>query len=56
MHKVLGSIPSTKKKRKKEFQAWAWWYMSIKPTLGRERQKDFKFKVSLGYIWRSCLK
>jgi hypothetical protein len=30
--------------------------MSVIPALGRLRQLDCEFKVSLGYIGRSCLK
>jgi hypothetical protein len=33
----------------------AWWYRPIIPALGRHRQGDSKFKVSLGYIARPCL-
>jgi hypothetical protein len=28
----------------------AWWYMHIISALGRLRQKDFKFKATMGYI------
>jgi hypothetical protein len=33
-----------------------WWYMSVIPALGRLRQEDSKFKVSLGYIITSSFK
>jgi hypothetical protein len=33
-----------------------WWCMSIIPALGRLRQEDHKFKVSLGYIGSPSLK
>jgi hypothetical protein len=33
-----------------------WWCPPIIPVLGRLRQKDSKFKDSLGYIARPCLK
>jgi hypothetical protein len=33
-----------------------WWYISVIPALGRLKWKDHEFKVSLGYIRRSCLK
>jgi hypothetical protein len=29
-----------------------WWYTAIISVLGRLRQKDHKFKVSLGYVAR----
>jgi ubiquinone/menaquinone biosynthesis C-methylase UbiE len=57
MHKALSSIPSTGKKKKPvnmDF-SWAWWCMSIIPTLGRLRQEDYKFKAGLGYIVRPFL-
>jgi hypothetical protein len=36
--------------------SWVWWHRSIIPALGRLRQEDGKFKTSLGYIVRPCLK
>jgi hypothetical protein len=33
-----------------------WWLKSVIPALGRLRQKDWEFKVSLGYLARACLK
>jgi hypothetical protein len=29
---------------------WAWWYMSLIPVLGRERQEDLEFDTSFGCI------
>jgi hypothetical protein len=34
----------------------AWWCTPILPALRRLRQEDWKFKDSLGYITRPCLK
>jgi hypothetical protein len=33
-----------------------WWYMSVIPALGRLRQEDHEFSVSLDYIVRPGLK
>jgi ubiquinone/menaquinone biosynthesis C-methylase UbiE len=33
-----------------------WWYTSVIPVLGRLKQEDCKFKASLGYTVRVCLK
>jgi hypothetical protein len=33
-----------------------WWGMPLFPVLGRLRQEDHKFKASLGYLVRVCLK
>lgn len=33
-----------------------WWFMSIKPTLRKWRQKDHVFEISLGYITRPSFK
>jgi hypothetical protein len=50
-HKALSSKPSTAKKNKrKESQVWC---MLVIPVLGKLRQKDCKFKASLGYIVHS---
>jgi hypothetical protein len=35
---------------------WAWWSTFVIPVLGRWREEEQEFKVSLGYIVRSCLK
>jgi hypothetical protein len=40
----------------KENDSWAWWYMPVTLTPGRLRQEDLKFKISLGYTRRPCLK
>jgi hypothetical protein len=29
---------------------WTWWFIPKMPALGRQRQKDSKLKVNLGYI------
>jgi hypothetical protein len=34
----------------------AWWFMTVIPALRRLKQKDLKFKASLGYKGRLCLK
>jgi hypothetical protein len=33
-----------------------WWYMSIIPALGRQRQEDLEFKASVRNIGRACFK
>jgi hypothetical protein len=33
-----------------------WWCKPIIQTLRRQRQKDHKFEIGLGYIVRTCLK
>jgi hypothetical protein len=35
-----------------------WWFLLIIPTPGRLRKEDYKckFKATIGYIWRPCLK
>jgi hypothetical protein len=33
-----------------------WWFMPIIPALRRVRQKDHKFKASLGHTVRQCFK
>jgi hypothetical protein len=33
-----------------------WWCTPVIPALGRLRQENYKFKVSLGYTERICLK
>jgi hypothetical protein len=35
---------------------WVWWYRSVILALGRLRQEDMEFEISLGYVVRSCLK
>jgi hypothetical protein len=35
---------------------WVWWYTLVILALGRLTQEDLKFKTSLGYRVRSCLK
>jgi hypothetical protein len=35
---------------------WTCWLMPVIPALGKLRQEDCKFEVSLVYIMRSCLK
>jgi hypothetical protein len=37
-------------------QSLVWWYMLVNPALGRPGQEDCKFKISLSYIVRACLK
>jgi hypothetical protein len=34
----------------------AWWYSPVISALGRLRQENSKFQVSLGYMERPCLK
>jgi hypothetical protein len=34
----------------------AWWFMLVTPALGKLRQESQKFKASLRYISRFCLK
>jgi hypothetical protein len=36
--------------------SWAWWFTPVIPGLGRLKQEDHKFKVSLDYKVRPCLK
>jgi hypothetical protein len=58
-HQSLSSNPNhTKGKKKKvedEAERW-WWYTAIISVLGRQRQDDHRFKGSLGYIAKPCLK
>jgi hypothetical protein len=35
---------------------WAWWYTSVILALRRLSQEECRFKVSLGYLSRPCLK
>jgi hypothetical protein len=35
---------------------WAWWHTPIIPALRRLLEEDLKFKASLGYVARPCLK
>jgi hypothetical protein len=55
MCKTLSSISSTGNKNKKH-RSWEQWCMPIIPALRRLIQEDCKFKVSLSYIVRPCLK
>ena len=41
---------------KKSPASWTWWYMTITPALGKLKQEDMKFEVSMRYIVRLCLK
>jgi hypothetical protein len=40
----------------KWFNHRVWWYTPAIPVLKRQRKKDHKFKVKLGYLVRTCLK
>jgi hypothetical protein len=42
--------------KKKGANRWVWWYTGIISALGRLRQNDCKFKASLAYLGRPCLK
>jgi hypothetical protein len=33
---------------------WAWWHTLVIPTLGKMRQKDYKFQDSICYIIIPC--
>jgi hypothetical protein len=46
--------PQNSRKRKKYWGTW--WFTSIIPALGRLRQEDLEFKVSLDYPTRPCPK
>jgi hypothetical protein len=41
---------------KKDDDNWVWWCAPGIPALGRLKQEDCKFKASLSYITRPCLK
>jgi hypothetical protein len=43
-------------REKKKMASWAWWYMPVIPTLGRQRQEDLQVQASLGYVVGPCLK
>jgi hypothetical protein len=53
--KVLSLNLSTEKKKDISL-AGVWWCISIIPVLGRLRQEDHEFEVSLGYIMKYSLK
>jgi hypothetical protein len=38
------------------YHTWAWWYRPVIPVLGRLSGLHTKFKGSLSYITRPCLK
>jgi hypothetical protein len=37
-------------------KSWVWWCTPVTPTLGRLRQEDLKFEVSLDYTVRPSFK
>jgi hypothetical protein len=41
---------------KEDHRSQMWWFMPVIPALGRLRQKDWKFEVSMDYIARLWLK
>jgi hypothetical protein len=58
-HFLGPTLPDTKDRQrhyKKRKLRQVWWFTSIIPALWRLRQEDRKFKASLGYLERLCLK
>jgi hypothetical protein len=53
---IILSVPAAELKEREKQLRQVWWYMLLIPTLRRLRQEAYKFKASLGYIGRPCLK
>jgi hypothetical protein len=59
MSSFVVSLKSSSTLLKKTYQGQVWLHMPVIPTYrgqGWLRQKDYKFKASLGYILKLCLK
>jgi hypothetical protein len=39
--------PQYDPKKRNNLHSWAWWYISVIPTLGKLRQEDFEFEARM---------